>query len=368
MQKIEFMENSQHNKINSYIFLSVIIVFGLFLLFSLSELFTAFLGALMFYILSKPLVEWLIKNKKWNKSLAVVLVIIISFFIILLPILLIGSLLYKEVSIIASSPEVIIKPINEFDALFYQKFNIRLISVKNLGSIQSYATSILSSALNIGLNFFTSITMMYFFLYFLLTNINRLEAAIILYLPFKKNNIKLFGKELVAQTVSNAIGVPLIALIHGLLAYIAYKIAGLEQAAFWAIITAFASVIPVIGTALIWLPVSLFLFIKGQTGYGVFIIIWGIVIIGLSDNLFRFLLAKKMADVHPIVTVLGLIIGLKYFGFTGLIFGPLMISYFIILLKIYYNQYQKPLKQKRKHNLTMPTYFNIPFITNKKKH
>jgi predicted PurR-regulated permease PerM len=58
----------------------------------------------------------------------------------------------------------------------------------------------------------------------------------------------------------------------------------------------------------------------------------------------RFVLAKKMADVHPVVTILGVIMGLQYFGITGLIFGPLIISYFILLLKMYYMEYQK--KQK----------------------
>lgn len=361
------MENNQHYKLNSYIFLAFIIAFALFLLYSVSNLFTSFLGALMFYILSKPMVEWLIKKKKWNKNVAAILVIIISFFIVLLPIILIGGLLYKEVSVIANNPEIIIKPIFEFDNLVKEKFNIQLLSAKNLGNIQSFATDIFSSALNVSINFFTSITMMYFFLFFLLTNINRLEAAIILYLPFKKNNIKLFGKELVAQTISNALGVPLIAVIHGILAYIAYTIAGLEQAAFWSIITAVSSVIPIVGTALIWLPVSLFLFIKGETNYGIFIVAWGVIVIGLSDNLIRFLLAKKMADVHPIVTVLGIIIGLKYFGFTGLIFGPLMISYFIILLKIYYNQYQKPMKNKRKQKPSIPSYFHFPLLKGKEK-
>jgi predicted PurR-regulated permease PerM len=361
------MENNQHYKLNSYIFLAFIVAFALFLLYSISSLFTSFLGALMFYVLSKPMVEWLIKKKKWNKNAAAVLVIIISFFIVLLPIILIGGLLYQEVNTIANNPEIIIKPIYEFDSLVKEKFNIQLLSAKNLGNIQSFATGIFSSALNVGINFFTSITMMYFFLFFLLTNINRLEAAIILYLPFKKTNIKLFGKELVAQTISNALGVPLIAVIHGILAYIAYKIAGLEQAAFWSIITAVSSVIPIVGTALIWLPVSLFLFIKGETNYGIFIVAWGVIVIGLSDNLIRFLLAKKMADVHPIVTVLGIIIGLKYFGFTGLIFGPLMISYFIILLKIYYNQYQKPMKNKRKQKPSSPSYFHFPLLKGKDK-
>ena len=91
---------------------------------------------------------------------------------------------------------------------------------------------------------------------------------------------------------------------------------------------------------------------------------WGVIVIGLSDNLIRFLLAKKMADVHPVVTVLGIIMGLRYFGITGLIFGPLLISYFIILLQIYYSEYQKPANDKRKKRNILPDYLN--FSMNKK--
>jgi predicted PurR-regulated permease PerM len=110
-----------------------------------------------------------------------------------------------------------------------------------------------------------------------------------------------------------------------------------------------------------------YLFVTHQNGHGSFLLAWGLVVIGLSDNLIRFTLAKKMADVHPVVTVLGLIMGLKYFGITGLIFGPLIISYFIILLKIYYTEYQKPASEKKKLKKSLNSnYFNFS-ITNKRK-
>jgi predicted PurR-regulated permease PerM len=78
------LDNLRDHKINRYIFLSVILMFALFLVYSLIAFFTAFLAAVMFYVLSKPLVEFLIKKKRWKKSMAALLVIAISFFIILL--------------------------------------------------------------------------------------------------------------------------------------------------------------------------------------------------------------------------------------------------------------------------------------------
>jgi predicted PurR-regulated permease PerM len=182
----------------------------------------------------------------------------------------------------------------------------------------------------------------------MIINTNRLEAAIMLYLPFKRTQLLVFGAELKAQTLSNAVGVPLIIIVHGLLIFTAYLICHVEDPVFWAVVTGFASIIPLVGTSLIWMPMALYLLAQGHIWQGCFLIGWGVIVIGVSDNLIRFALAKKMADVHPIVTVLGVIIGLNHFGFIGLIFGPLIISYFLILLNIYYVEYQRPAMEKKK--------------------
>jgi len=361
------METNQEHKINKYFFLAIIAIFAVLLLFSLLDFFTAFLGAVMFYVLSKPLMEWLTKRWNWKKSVAASFIIFISFLIILLPLFFIGSMLFKEASILASNPDAIVQPLKELNAAIQLKFNINILSAQTLSKLQELTTQSVSGILNSSLSFFSSITMMYFFMYFLLVNMNRLEAAIVFYLPFKRTLIELFGKELVAQTISNAIGMPLIAVIHGTLGFIAYKISGLPEAGFWGIMTGFASVIPIVGTGLVWIPAAAYLFATGHTNYGLFVTLWGFLVIGLSDNLIRFMLAKKMADVHPVVTVLGIIMGLKYFGITGLIFGPLLISYFLILLKIYYTEYQKPAtERKRVKRVVSNSYFNFS-LTNKKK-
>jgi predicted PurR-regulated permease PerM len=208
--------------------------------------------------------------------------------------------------------------------------------------------------------------MLYFFLYFMLITINRMEAAIVFFLPFKRSKIELFGKELVAQTFSNAIGVPAIAVAQGTIGLIGFTIAGVPEAGFWAIITAFSSIIPVIGTGIIWIPVAIYLFVINHTWQGTFMVFWGILVLGIADNVVRFVLAKKMADVHPIITVLGVIMGINYFGLIGLIFGPVLISYFIILLKIYYLEYQVGVPViKKKRNI--PVRFNLPFLGNQVK-
>ncbi len=101
----------------------------------------------------------------------------------------------------------------------------------------------------------------------------------------------------------------------------------------------FLSFIPFVGSALVWFPAGIILASSGAYWQGIAILIYGIVVIINVDNVFRFILQKKIADIHPLVTVFGVIIGLKWFGIPGIIFGPLLISYFLIMIKIYRAEY-----------------------------
>jgi predicted PurR-regulated permease PerM len=356
------MQNPLTKQINRYIFLAIIIIFAFFLSASLWQFFPAFLGALMLYILSKSFACWLIKKKRWSKSMTAILVIIISFFLILLPVAALVSLLYNKISAVLSNPDLITNSIKQADNVIQQKFHYSIISNDTLNSIKSNASGLLSVIVNKSLGFVSTIIMMYFFLYFMMINMNRMEAAVLLYLPFKKDKIILFGDELVRQTFSNAVGIPSIAVVQGLSGFLAFWIIGLSEPGFWGVITGFTSFIPVVGTGLVWVPVAVYMFIIGHTWQGIFMILFGALIMGTLDNVVRFILARKMADVHPIITVLGVILGLQYFGFLGLIFGPLLISYFFILLKIYYVEFQKPVlaTQARKRQI-IPVYMQ-PFL------
>jgi predicted PurR-regulated permease PerM len=81
------------------------------------------------------------------------------------------------------------------------------------------------------------------------------------------------------------------------------------------------------------------LFAQGKTGQGIAMGIWGFGFIGLVDNLFRFLINKKLGNIHPLVTIFGVLAGLQLFGFIGIVFGPLLIAIFILLLRIYGNEF-----------------------------
>ncbi|HQV05379.1 MAG TPA: AI-2E family transporter, partial [Chitinophagaceae bacterium] len=146
-------------------------------------------------------------------------------------------------------------------------------------------------------------------------------------------------KEIHSMVLSNAIGIPLIALAQGIVGLIGYLIIGVDEPFFWFGVTCIAGMLPIVGAALAYVPMAIIAFANDQTGQGVFLLIYGFGVIGTIDNVLRFTLLKKLANVHPLITVFGVIIGLNMFGFIGLIFGPLLISLFMLLLKIYSKEF-----------------------------
>ena len=187
------MNSISGSNTNKNIFLVIIILFGLLLAFTLRDYFSAFLGSVIFYVLFKGWMNKLVHVKKWKKSWAAILIMIVSFFIILLPITFFVTMVYNKVVPIASNPNAFMPYVHQLDSTAQQDFNIELLTPKNMEVMRSTSTKVLSSALSEGFNFVSSILMLYFFLYFMLINFNRMEISILKTLPFRNENIKIFG-------------------------------------------------------------------------------------------------------------------------------------------------------------------------------
>jgi predicted PurR-regulated permease PerM len=238
-------------------------------------------------------------------------------------------------SLMFSESSFFLQTMHTFDEKFRALFGRELFSIDNIKSIQEKATLYITEFLGETLSVIADIGIMYFILYYMLINTGKLEKAINKYLPLENDDIQLLGDELKAQTTSNAIGAPLLALIQGVFAWIGYLIFGIQDAFFWGMMTGFFSFIPFVGSALIWAPAAIYQFTFGAPWQGLGIVLFGILVIGTIDNVFRFVFQKQFADVHPMITVFGVIIGLQLFGVPGVIFGPLLLSWFLLLIKIY---------------------------------
>lgn len=97
--------------------------------------------------------------------------------------------------------------------------------------------------------------------------------------------------------------------------------------------------IPFVGNLLGTIPVFILALSNGNTFQAWGVLIYGLVVVGLTDNLIRLYVLRKLDDVHPLITLLGVIVGIPLFGFIGLVFGPLLISLFLLIVRIYKKEY-----------------------------
>jgi predicted PurR-regulated permease PerM len=141
--------------------------------------------------------------------------------------------------------------------------------------------------------------------------------------------------------LSNAIGIPLTAIVQGVAALVIFFILKVDNPWLLFVLTTVAAMIPILGAALIYVPLSVFLFVKGDHTSGIVMLLYGFIVIGTVDNLFRIWLLKRMGETHPLITLFGVLIGLKIFGVVGLIFGPILISLFLLMIKIYSIEFGK---------------------------
>ena len=331
-----------HQKTNRYFALAVIVALGIFLLFSLSIFLNSFLGAVIMYILTKRVLLWFIEKRNWQSTWATVVVMLLSFFLLLLPVMGIGYMLTTKLVSLTSNMSLFTDFLHKIEAYTLEKANITLLSDDTISSFKGFVSSFVSMLLTQTFNTATSIVMMYFMLFFMLKSNHKMEQRIVSFLPYSQQNIQLFAKEITAQTYANALITPLMAVAQGITACIGYWIFGVEDAVFWGLMTGVFTFIPIVGCAVIWIPLGFSMIISGNTFGGVGVFLYTLILTTNVDNLLRITLQKRFADVHPMITVLGLLIGINYFGVSGIIFGPLLISLFLLMSKLFIKEYLKP--------------------------
>jgi len=142
----------------------------------------------------------------------------------------------------------------------------------------------------------------------------------------------------------------LVSFIQGSLAAIGFAIIGVPSPFIWGIITMFASFIPVIGSAIIWMSMAIIYLILGKYGSGIFILIWGATMISSSDNFLRPFLLKEGIKIHPLILFLAVLGGFFAFGVPGLIIGPLIVVFISLILYIYELEFGQVLSQFHGHD------------------
>lgn len=334
------MNNRIDNNILRQIFFILLLLFlGVVLFNQMWFFFSAFLGAVTFYVLMRKRMFYLTEVKKWKPGAAAWTLMLLSFFIILVPIGLLGNILYSKISYVVVHSGEMLSSLKTVAATIKEKLGYQVIDPNSINKLGSYIAQLLPKVLNVTGNTLLQIVSMYFFLYFMLTNGRQMESSLYEYIPLKDSNVDLLAEEINRMVVANTIGIPLIAFIQAIVGLIGYLVIGIDEPWLWFVATFITAMLPVIGAGIIYGPLTIMLFVQGHTGKGIAMAVWGFGVIGLVDNVFRLLVNKRLGDIHPLITMFGVLIGVQLFGFIGLIFGPLLISIFILLLRIYGNEF-----------------------------
>ena len=289
-------------------------------------------------------------KKKWRKGWTAALLMLLSMIVILLPIALLINMLSSKITFAIEHSNELVESLKKIVLDIEQKFKIKITRDENINRLGDFIRSSIPKLLGATFNTLGTIFFMYFILYFMLVNGRKMEANIYEHMPLKDENATMLGTEVKNMVLSNSVVIPLIAVLQGVVALIGYLIIGVQEPWFWFVVTCITAMLPVVGAALAYVPLAIIFFANGDTGKGIFMLIYGFGVIGLVDNIFRFTLARKIGNVHPLVTVFGVIIGLSVFGFIGLIFGPLLISLFLLLLKIYSSEFITKQRHAQHHH------------------
>ncbi len=321
---------------------TIILIAGLIILVVLvlkPVIFPIIWGALLAYIFY-PVYKWTLKIVK-NENISAFLICLILLLIILIPTVLIISSLINQA-------------INFY--LLLQKTDFAKILGEILPSLSTSST--LSSTLSNSLNSFVPTIISYFiskvssFVLNLPVILLKLFVAVFVFFfglrdgkkgieyikslsLLSKENQEKFLKQFKDITNSVLLGHGVVGVLQGLLAGVGYFVLGIPYALILTLLTILGSMIPLLGAWIVWIPVDIYLFITGKTGAGLALLIYGLFVVSIIDNILRPLIVSRKARINSAIVVIGMIGGIFVFGILGLILGPLILSYVILVIELY---------------------------------
>ena len=337
------MPNRKHQisgiKIKQVFLILIITALLALMVANLSMFIPSLLGALTLYIVCRNFNFYLQEEKQWKPMWSSLLIIFLCLIVLILPTYLLADMLIEK---LGDSKEYMQKFnifLDKIHDYVYAKTNIDVLSKENLNKIKDWAGNISTSALSGTFNTLTVVLSLFFMLYFMLEKPRLFERLVITATPLKKANINLIGEKFRKLVIANAVGIPVVALGQGLVALIGYLIFGAPSPVLLFALTAVASMIPIVGAGIVYVPVGIFMIAEGDMNAGIGVLIYSLIAVGLTDNVLRFTLLKRLENIHPLNTVFGIIMGMNIFGFMGLIFGPILVSMTVLLIQVYRDEF-----------------------------
>jgi predicted PurR-regulated permease PerM len=345
------MNNIYTNKQQRILLITSLIIIGGFIVVGLSGYISAFLGAGILYVVFLPWFNALAIKRGWNRSLVVTLLILFSLIVIIFPFLTLSLLLVGRIQYYIQHSDEILGLAKKIEDLTGYQITSQQNIKTALTQAGTYASQLLPSVAGSALDFIVIIGLMFFTMWYMYTQQEDFQKGLQKYLPFKRDTQKELGESLKNNVNANVLGQALVCLVQGALTGLTLWIFGVPDAPFWGVVSFFMAFIPVLGTPIIWAPAGLIQLSQGNTAQGVGILVVGIIVIINIDNLLRIALAKRMGDIHPWITLAGIVLGVPLFGILGLVMGPLLLSYFVVLIKVFERENRSQEKEVIKDKL-----------------
>lgn len=326
----------------------LLLISGLFFLMVRRFLLTLFLAAILAG-LATPLYRRLLRLCRGRRALASALSLVLLLLVILLPLgLLLGIVAGQAYHISETAlpwiqarldePDLILETLRGLpgvERLTPYRDTLLAKAGELAGTLGGFLVASLQATTRGTVSFFFHLGILLYALYFFLIDGGALLARILGYLPLAEADKQRLVAKFTSVTRATLKGTLLIGLAQGTLAGLAFAVVGIEGAVFWGAVMTLLSVIPGIGTALVWLPAGLLLITAGRLGAGVGLLLFCALVVGSIDNLLRPRLVGRDTQMHELLILLGTLGGLALFGAAGFIAGPILAALFATIWELY---------------------------------
>ena len=216
------------------------------------------------------------------------------------------------------------------------------------GKIGTYVVNGISAGTRGTATFLLNLFVMLYAMFFFLMDGPKLRDALYSFLPLSNTDSQRLTDKIVSVTRATVKGTLVIGIVQGGMGGLGFAVAGIKGAAFWATIMAVLSIIPAVGTALVWVPGVIYLFVKGQTFAAIALLIWCAAVVGTVDNVLRPRLVGSDTEMPDLLILLSTLGGLSMFGMVGLIIGPVIAALFLTVWDIYTVTFKDVLEEDEK--------------------
>jgi predicted PurR-regulated permease PerM len=336
-----FIEEADLRDPEDNIFLLLLLVGSLAFAWILWPLYGAVVWAIIAAVAFTPLYRRLSRSMGRRPSLAALVTLAIIVVVVILPLTLITTALLKEAyGVHARIQSGELNLTRDFERVFdalpawatnlldrFELTTLDAVQQRVSASLLKASQFIAAQAINIGqstLDFIVSLFVMLYLLFFLLRDGDTLSARIKAAIPLHPEQRRALFDTFTTVIRATVKGNLVVALTQGALGGLIFWFLGVYASLFWGVLMAFLSLLPAVGPALVWFPVAVYFLVTGATWQGIVLIAYGVVIIGLVDNVLRPMLVGKDTKIPDYVVLISTLGGLAVFGFSGVVIGPVI--------------------------------------------